>query len=71
MIENTLLNVVILELKIYCVLDKFYGRSNFGHYDEVKNRAPLLSTDLWWLLGRFIIVKIYDAFGFTLLSTEG
>ena len=43
MIENTLLNVLILELKIYCGPDKFYGRSKFGQYDEVKNRAPLYS----------------------------
>ena len=42
MIENTLLNVLILELKIYCGPDTFYGRSKFGQYDEVKNRAPLL-----------------------------
>ena len=41
MIEYTLLNVLILELKIYCGPDKFYGRSKFGQYDEVKNRAPL------------------------------
>ena len=40
MIEYTLLNVLILELKIYCGPDKFYGRSKFGQYDEVKNRAP-------------------------------
>ena len=41
MIEYTLFNVIILELKIYCGPDKFYGRSKFGRYDEVKNRAPL------------------------------
>ena len=40
MIEYTLLNVLVLELKIYCGPDKFYGRSKFGQYDEVKNRAP-------------------------------
>ena len=39
-IEYTLLNVLILELKIYCGPYKFYGRSKFGQYDEVKNRAP-------------------------------
>ena len=33
----------LLELKIYCGPDKFYGRSKFGQYDEVKNRAPSLS----------------------------
>ena len=41
MIANTLMNVLILELKIYCGPDKFYGRSKFGQYDEVKDRAPL------------------------------
>ena len=38
--EYTLLNVIILKLKICCGPDKFYGRSKFGQYDEVKNRAP-------------------------------
>ena len=42
MIEYTLLNVLVLELKIYCGPDKFYERSKFGQYDEVKKRAPLL-----------------------------
>ena len=42
MIEYTLMNVLILELKIYCGPDKFYGRSKFGHYDEVKDRAPYI-----------------------------
>ena len=40
MIEYTLLNVLILELKIYCGPYKFYGRSKLGQYDEVKDRAP-------------------------------
>ena len=40
-IEYTLLNVFILELKVYCGSDKFYGRSKFGQYDKEKNRAPL------------------------------
>ena len=40
MIEYTLINVLILELKIYCGPDKFYERSKFGQYDEVKDRAP-------------------------------
>ena len=40
MIEYTLLNVLVLEFKIYCGPDKFYERSKFGQYDEVKNRAP-------------------------------
>ena len=39
--EYTLMNVLILELKLYCDPDKFYGRSKFGHYDEVNDRAPL------------------------------
>ena len=38
---DRILNVLILELKIYCGTDKFYGRSKVGQYDEVKNRAPL------------------------------
>ena len=41
MIEYTQMNVLILELKIYCGPDKFYGRSKFGQYDNVKDRAPL------------------------------
>ena len=40
MIENTLLNVLISEFKIYCGPDKFYGQSKFGQFDVVKNRAP-------------------------------
>ena len=40
MIEHTLMNVLILELKLYCGPDKFYGRSKFGQYDEVNDRAP-------------------------------
>ena len=35
------MNKLILELKICCGQDKFYGRSKFGQYDEVKDRAPL------------------------------
>ena len=38
------MNVLILALKIYCGPDKFYGRSKFGQYDEVKDRAPFLYT---------------------------
>ena len=41
MIENTLFNVLILEVKIYRGPNKFYGRSKFGQYDEIKNRVPL------------------------------
>ena len=40
MIEYTLLNVLMVELKIYCGPDKFYGPSKFGQDDGVKNRAP-------------------------------
>ena len=38
---KTLLNVLILELKINRGPDKFYGRSKFGQHDREKNRAPL------------------------------
>ena len=41
------MNVLILELKIYCGPDKFYGRSKFGQYDEVKDRAPF--TDITYM----------------------
>ena len=41
MIEYTLMNVLILELRIYYGPDEFYGRSKFGQYDEVKDRVPL------------------------------
>ena len=34
----------MVELKIYCGPDKFYGPSKFGQYDGIKNRAPLLIT---------------------------
>ena len=44
MIEYTLLYVLILELRIYCGPDKFYGRSKFGQYDEVKNRASFVNN---------------------------
>ena len=42
MIEYTLMNVLILELKLYCSPDTFYGRSKFGQYDEVNDRAPFI-----------------------------
>ena len=42
MIEYTLLNILISELKMYCGPDKFYGWSKFGQYDEVNNRAPYM-----------------------------
>ena len=45
MIEYTLLNVLILELKVFCGPDKFYGRSKFGQYDTDKNRAPSLKYE--------------------------
>ena len=44
MIEYTLLNVLMLELKVYCGPDKFYGRSNVGQYDKEKNLAPFTFT---------------------------
>ena len=49
----TLLNVLILKLNIYCCQDKFYERSKFGQYDEVKNDAPLKTIDFlmkYWKL---------------------
>ena len=58
MIEYTLLNILISELKIYCGPDEFYGWSKFGQYDEVNNRAPymdmyriLKETFLAWKVG--------------------
>ena len=39
-IEYTLLNVLILELKVYFGPDELYGRPKFGQYDKEKNRAP-------------------------------
>ena len=47
MIEYTLFNLFILKLKVYCVLDKFYGRSKFGQDDKEKNRAPLSRPELF------------------------
>ena len=49
MIEYTLMNVLLeiemeIELKLYCGPDKFYGRSKFGQYDEVNDRAPLFDV---------------------------
>ena len=46
-IEYTLLNVLILEFEIYYGPEKFHGRSNFGQYDEIKNRVPFLDLDLY------------------------
>ena len=40
-IEYTLLNVSILELKVYGGQNKFYEWSMFGQCDKEKNRAPL------------------------------
>ena len=37
------MNVLMLELIVYCGQDKFYGRSMFGQYDKEKNRAPIVS----------------------------
>ena len=41
MIEYTLLNVLMIELKVYYGPHKFYGRSMFRQYD--KERTVLLS----------------------------
>ena len=41
------MNVLILELKLYCGPEKFYGRSKFGQYDEVNDRAPFV---YYWIL---------------------
>ena len=41
MIEYTLLNVLMLELKVYCGSNKFYSQSKLGKYDKENNRAPL------------------------------
>ena len=57
MIEYTLLNVLVLEMKIYCGSGKLYERSKFGQYDEAKNRAPLAFTrfsTFWVLLLNFL-----------------
>ena len=67
MIEYTLMNVLILELKLYCGPDKFYGRSNFGQYDEVNDRAPApyvnpLKDETRGRLGeRFILAYIINS----------
>ena len=37
--DYTLLNVLILELKVYCGPDIFYVQSKFGQCDKEKNRA--------------------------------
>ena len=47
MIDYTLLNVLMLELKAYCGQDKFYGRSKFGQYDKEKNRTPFMQNLVW------------------------
>ena len=66
MIEYTLLNVLILKLKICCCRDKFDERSKFGQYDEVKNHAPLkdnrfideiLKTDAFLYFAFFSLFK--------------
>ena len=54
MIEYTLWNVLILELKVYCGSDKFYSRSKLGQYGKEKNRAPLSpSREAIILIGRW------------------
>ena len=39
LLEYTLMNELISELKVYCGPDKLYGQSNFGQYDKEKNRV--------------------------------
>ena len=55
-------------MKIYCGPDKFYGRSNFGQYDQIKNRAPYCArqfncadkrSTLWAILFSFIKIGNY------------
>ena len=41
MAEYTLLNVLMLEMKVSRGPDKLDGRSKFGQYDKEKNRVPL------------------------------
>ena len=43
MIEYILLNVLELELKVFCGPDMFYMWSKFGQYDTKKNRVPLVA----------------------------
>ena len=56
MIEYTLLNVLILELKIYGGPGTLYERSKFGQYDEVKNRAPYQEFPSQRLTHLYIII---------------
>ena len=63
MIEYTLLNVLVLELKIYCGPDKFYQRSKFGQYDEVKNRAPYLFGQFQMVYRIMQVCKIHGRRG--------
>ena len=63
MIEYTLLNVLILELKVHYVLDKFYGRSKFGQYDKEKNRYPytsLLEKHVYLYYHQTVRTRIYQ-----------
>ena len=66
--EYTLLNALILELKIYCGQYKFYGRSKFGQYDEGKNRAPfpvtVLFLTLWEICRNLEFLKKYKVKSF-------
>ena len=47
-IEYTLLNVIISELKVLCVIDESYGRSKFGQYDT---KGTVFLIRLLWLVG--------------------
>ena len=38
------MHVHILESKVYCGPDKFYGRSKFGQCDKEKDHAPFISS---------------------------
>ena len=40
MIEYTILNELIIKLKVYCSSDRFYGQSKFRQYDKENNWAP-------------------------------
>ena len=66
--EYTLLNVLVLELKIYCDPDKSYERPKFGQYDEVKNRAPLYSDTVSRRLFQPIWRNLYIDMGISQIS---
>ena len=68
MIEYTLLNVLVLELKIYSGPDKFYERSKFGQYDEVNNRAPLYGMLSNWLYEKRLLLRCIHHFKSDLIN---